>query len=338
VRISLLHNEDAGDGQSSAGLKRLIERAGHEVIHLLEDESDLHDVLDDSPDLVVAAGGDGTVWRAVSALTGQPVPLAVLPLGTANNVARSLGVTGSIEDEVARWASAPKRPFDIGVATGSWGERRFIESIGSGLISSGICAMDREDPPEEEEDTRAKLARAVRRYREVLATSKPRRCTIAADEVRPAADDVLLAAGAVHVAKDEVQLTADSLHIEGDFLLIEVHNICAVGPNLVLAPDADPSDGWFDLVVAGEEQRRELDHYLERRMAGAGARLALPRWRIRRVKITGWEEMHVDDEVVSGPPIGTASIAVDPASVYVLDPSFKEASESSRRQSGLLLQ
>jgi diacylglycerol kinase (ATP) len=292
MRISLLYNEDAGDGLSARELGRMIERAGHKVIHELEDEADLQEVLEDAPDLVVAGGGDGTVWRAVSALLGHDVPLAILPLGTANNVARSLGVTGSVEEAIAGWSHATRRRFDHGMAVGSWGERRFIEGIGSGLVTSGIRAMDREPPPDHDEDAEEKLARAVRRYRDVLSELRPRRWTIKMDDVR----------------------------MEGEFLLVEVLNIRSVGPNLVLAPDADPFDGCFDVVIAGEEQREEMDCYLEARIAGQETRLSLPLWRARGVDITGWEDMHVDDEVVSGPPIGTVSITMEASALNYLAP------------------
>jgi hypothetical protein len=46
-------------------------------------------------------------------------------------------------------------------------------------------------------------------------------------------------------------------------LLAEVMNIRLVGPNLPLAPSTDPGDGWFDLVLVYEHQRRALLQYLE---------------------------------------------------------------------------
>lgn len=49
--------------------------------------------LEQGVDVVIAAGGDGTVGCAANAITGTPALLAVLPLGTSNDVARSLGIS-----------------------------------------------------------------------------------------------------------------------------------------------------------------------------------------------------------------------------------------------------
>src|SRR5208282_6459043 len=46
----------------------------------------------DGASLVFAAGGDGTVRACAEALAGAGVPLAIVPLGTANLTARALGV------------------------------------------------------------------------------------------------------------------------------------------------------------------------------------------------------------------------------------------------------
>src|SRR6266436_32025 len=43
--------------------------------------------LENRPDLVVVAGGDGTVRRVASELVGRDIPLAIIPLGTFNNLA-----------------------------------------------------------------------------------------------------------------------------------------------------------------------------------------------------------------------------------------------------------
>ena len=60
-------------------------------------------ILESHADLVVAAGGDGTVATAARVLAGRKIPLAILPLGTANNIARSLNSDGPLDTLVASW-------------------------------------------------------------------------------------------------------------------------------------------------------------------------------------------------------------------------------------------
>jgi diacylglycerol kinase family enzyme len=288
VKVSLLYHEDAGEGVLAEQLRHWLERAGHQLAHMVEDDAVLERVAEDC-DLVVAAGGDGTVWRGVRAVSGTRTPLAILPLGTANNIARSLGIGGSVPELIRGWSSATLRPLDMGMARGAWGESGFVEAVGGGLIPHGIAAMERQPEPEEE-DAAARLARAVRTYRDVLRdlTARPWRLSI------------------------------DGQRTDGEFLMVEVLNIRSVGPNLVLSPGADPSDSVFDVVTAGEEHRDEIEQYLRDRSTGGSGRLALPRRRARRVEVDGWEEMHLDDQVCSGPAFSSVSVEIVPAALQLL--------------------
>jgi diacylglycerol kinase (ATP) len=93
VRVTLLDNPNAGDEEH--GRDRLLEalaQAGHEGTYQSVKEDGWTKALDRPADLVVAAGGDGTIDKVFRALAGRPVPVAVLPLGSANNVAGTLGV------------------------------------------------------------------------------------------------------------------------------------------------------------------------------------------------------------------------------------------------------
>jgi diacylglycerol kinase (ATP) len=290
MRVSLLYTESAGDGVSRENLREALERSGRELVHMVEHDGDLEEAVNDqSTELLVAAGGDGTVRRAANALVGRRIPLAILPLGTANNIATSLGIDGSIAQLIARWDSARRRPLDLGVVRGSWGESRFLEAVGVGLIPAGIATMDAE-PDQPHEDSDSELARAVRRYRDVLSRLQPRRWT----------------------------LSLDGAQLDEELLLVEVLNIRSVGPNFVLSPAADPSDGFFSVVAAGEEHREELAGYLQRRINGENCRLSLPTRRARRIEIQGWEQLHVDDEIHRSPSVGAVSIDIEIAAVQLL--------------------
>jgi len=55
-------------------------------------------------DIVAVAGGDGPVGKVARRLIGSPTPIAILPLGTANNIANTLDVTGkSLKELIRSW-------------------------------------------------------------------------------------------------------------------------------------------------------------------------------------------------------------------------------------------
>src|SRR5205823_1524491 len=111
-RVTLIHNPTAGGGEHAAQrLVAAIERAGYAVRYFSSKEVRIGKVLDRACDLVAIAGGDGTIRKvAVKARPDGP-PLAILPLGTANNIAKSLGVSGQPGRLAAGWKDAAERPY-----------------------------------------------------------------------------------------------------------------------------------------------------------------------------------------------------------------------------------
>ena len=142
MRIALFHNEDAGDGSSVEEIRALLERHGHHLVQVVDEEWSAEQILDKHADLVVAAGGDGTVATAARVLAGRKLPLAILPMGTANNIAKSLCCEGPLAPLIEGWAHAEPQSLDLGIARGDWGERIFFESVGAGLIPAGIAAAE----------------------------------------------------------------------------------------------------------------------------------------------------------------------------------------------------
>lgn len=288
MKISLFHNQKAGDNTSLSWIRELIETSGHQVVRVFDREAAFGELLDERTELVVAAGGDGTVAAAARLLAGKPVPLAVLPLGTANNIAKALHSEAPSEELVKCWDTASRRHLDLGVARGPWGERKFLEGVGFGLVPAAITSVHTK--PFTAEDVPEKLERARIRYCQVLSRLQPRRST----------------------------LILDGTSITGDFLLVEVLNIRSVGPNLVVCPDADPSDGYFSVVTATEDHREAVAGYLQDLVEGRESTLMLPTMRAREIEIETVEDVHVDDDVVRFPMSATMSVEIAAAAVEFL--------------------
>lgn len=95
--------------------------------------------------VVVAAGGDGTVRAVAEALRDTGVPIALLPTGTGNLLARNLDLhLSNIDACVAAVFSARKRDIDLGIATitredGSRHEHVFLVMAGIGLDAKMIA-------------------------------------------------------------------------------------------------------------------------------------------------------------------------------------------------------
>jgi diacylglycerol kinase (ATP) len=124
-RALLLLNPRARRGAEAAGdIAAGLRRAGLEpVVEATGDPSSLAGVIRRHAaevDRVVVAGGDGTVNQVVQVLVELGLPLAIIPAGTANNMARTVGLPLDLEGATAVAAGSHRRPVDLGRVNGRW--------------------------------------------------------------------------------------------------------------------------------------------------------------------------------------------------------------------------
>ena len=269
MKVCLYWNAGAGEGVSVDEIRSLIRRGGHEVLRVIEPDGELIAVRANGGDRGVAAGGAGTIARAGRALVGGDIPLAILPLGTANNIAGSLSIEGEPESLIDAWNASRVVRIDVGTIEDSRGRDYFVEGVGAGLIPEGINHGQSANTKELIPDVEARLARARRSFRDIL------------DRLAPETYDVMI----------------DGTRIAGESLLVEVLNIATVGPRIRLSPEAHPADNHLSVVIAAEEDRPALARHLDARWDDRSSHAALRSWRTDAVTASGWRQYHVDDEI-----------------------------------------
>jgi diacylglycerol kinase family enzyme len=274
MRVALVHNVTAGDREyESEDLAGLLRDARHDVAEFGKKKRDVERAIATRPDLLAVAGGDGTVAKAAVALRDSQLPLFVLPTGTANNIARSLGVAGTVPEIIGALPSAQPVRLDIGHVSAPWGEKAFVEAAGVGFMAAIL--------------RRGRSARVrVDRFVRTVGRPMDKRLRGAA---RGVARLIRKQAPRYH------EVRADGEDLSGEYLAVEAMNIREIGPRLLLAPHAMPGDGLLDLVLVRPEDRAELVEYF----ASLGAREFPPIMsrRVKRAEIS-WPaaDGHVDDK------------------------------------------
>jgi diacylglycerol kinase (ATP) len=105
MRATLFHNPSAGHKADKDDILAAMKLADFDVRYVSVKQDDIEQALKKKTDLIVIAGGDGTITEVITKLSDRSIPVAVLPLGTANNIARSIGVAGTPQELVEHGTS-----------------------------------------------------------------------------------------------------------------------------------------------------------------------------------------------------------------------------------------
>lgn len=89
--------------------------------------------VDRGADLILVAGGDGTINEAVNGMANSHVPLGILPAGTANVLANELGIGGNMERAAAVLEAAVPERVALGLLSNQGVQRHFLLMAGAGL-------------------------------------------------------------------------------------------------------------------------------------------------------------------------------------------------------------
>lgn len=294
VQAVLIFNAKAG-GSETASPDHLVEalhRIGYRPVYRATDsEEDLEAALQDVQGTVFVAGGDGTIRAAALHLAGRSgITLGVIPMGTANNIGRMLGVQGEPLAVIASYQGAQVLPFDIGKVTAPWGEDYFLEACGCGAFAEVLAEYD-------PEGGKSPL-RAVQALTTAISSFDPNPVALRLDE-------------------EEIP--------DVPYALLEVMNTKATGPRLRLATSADPHDGLLDVIRIDQQEREGVLAYLSALARDSFEELpSVQANQCRRVQIPyHGQAFHVDGEVRPGEQGagGLVTIEVWPGALNVLVPN-----------------
>lgn len=273
--VRFLLNPAAGRGAGAAHIHRLrilASRAGAGLVSS-KGAADLAEqarrAAADGVERLVVAGGDGTMHHVAQGLVGTDCALGVVPLGSGNDLAGTLGIPPELEPAVERALTGPVRRMDLARVGETW----CIGYAGVGFDSE-VTRFANE----------VKILRGPLIYLysviHTLATFKPPTMRIEHDEGT----------------------------FEGKAMFVVAANLPRFGGGMKIAPEARIDDGLLDLVIVREVSRRTLLNVFPRVYTGSHVtHPAVTLVRTARVSITLDREMTLygGGEPVQPAPAGT---------------------------------
>lgn len=228
-------------------------------------------------------------------------------MGTANNIAKTLGITGrTLHELIKGWTTAGCVNFDAGVAKGPWGSECFIEGFGIGLFAEAMSQLDAKENKQLADSGEPKqvINSVLKILKKQLQRSQPKKMTV----------------------------RVDGEDVSGEYVLLEALNIRYIGPNLDLVPRANINDGFLDVVLVPTRERAKLGSYIADLTKRKRARPNLTIRRSQHLQIE-WESspVHIDDtpwpEEDERVPVQSNAIdvKVQPAALVFLIPKTRRA-------------
>jgi diacylglycerol kinase (ATP) len=238
------------------------------------DQADsLQRFLDRNPDCsgVIAVGGDGLLHLVLQKITPAQVPLAVIPAGTGNDFVRTLGWSLEDIDAILEAVLSKKpSPVDLGLVDGEWF---------AAILSTGF------DSIVNEKANAMSWPKGPMKYNAAIAIVLPR--------FKPHHYEIVL----------------DDRTISTQAMLIAVSNGRSYGGGMLVCPQADVSDGYFDVMVLHPVSKLEFIKVFPRVFKGTHiTHPAVEIVRSKSVKITADAVAYADGERIGQLPVSAQCI------------------------------
>jgi YegS/Rv2252/BmrU family lipid kinase len=237
-------------------------------------------LAEEQAELVIAAGGDGTIHAVASGLVGSNSIMGIIPTGTMNNLAHSLNVPDTIPDACTAIATGVTRTIDVGKVN----DHIFIEVAGVGLEASLFPAAEEIKHP----GFLSTMHGAIRGLKTLL-------------DFKPTRLSILDGFGRIHYTALEVTIC----------------NAPFYGAHLQIAPTIHMDDGLLDVVIYRNFSKLE---YLRHAISiSQGRRPYQPKIQFLRVQSLHINAAQPLDIQADGEVIGTtpANVTILPKALRV---------------------
>ena len=187
--------------------------------------------IEECADFLVSAGGDGTLGEVAGAIieSKRAIQLGVLPLGTGNDFARTIGVWGTPQRAIDALFDGQTRRVDAGMIECNGSARAWINVAGCGFDSLAAGRINNWGK-----------RRTMRHIRGLSAYLLAVACEL------------------VSFRAFDLTLELDGEHLEMRAVLCAVANAKSYGGGMLVCPDARLDDGLFDVCVIGDASRGEF--------------------------------------------------------------------------------
>jgi diacylglycerol kinase (ATP) len=267
----------------------------------------IRQALDKQPDLVLVAGGDGTVRLVASELVGTGIPLVIIPVGTFNNLALSLGLASDPLAACAVVESGVLTRIDVGTADE---HNLFFEAAGVGV--------DAEMFPIGEEIKRGRLLAIFQALRTALLHHQ---ISVELRFDRPVNQAYQASfKGWVPLQRRRRRFRKSNNRVRLRCSFLAVANGPFYGTNLTVCPGAKIDDGLLSIAVYRDFSKRELALHLW--SISRGTYRLHPKVEIfeaRRLEVfcRTRQQVHVDGVLIGTTPV---RFGVRPGALAVLVP------------------
>ena len=139
-KVKFIYNPYSGEGAILKEIDKIIDmhqKKGYTIIpYRIERGVDIKEAFKDIDEFykyILIAGGDGTIDSVVNAMKqeGIELPIGILPVGTANDFARFLGMTNNIDNDIEKILNSEPMKIDIGHVN----DKYFVNVLSTGLFT-----------------------------------------------------------------------------------------------------------------------------------------------------------------------------------------------------------